>query len=220
MDRPFGGLLAGGRGSRLGRGEKALVEVGGVPMARRAAAVLAPHVEALALNANGPPARFAALGLEVVPDRVREEGGAGPLAGIHALLAWARARGGDGARVVTAPADAPFLPADLVPRLDGALRGEEADVAVARSGGRSHPVCACWRAALAGPLEDALLAGVRKIDLFTGSLAVAPVPWPDAPRDPFFNVNRPGDLERAEAIAAEGEAPGEGGAARGGGGRP
>ncbi len=196
-----GVLLAGGQGRRLSRGDKALVKVGGIPMIARAARILASQTKTLIVNANGDPGRFDFLKLEVVPDSVREENGAGPLAGIHAALAWTFDREGEDARVVTAAADAPFLPADLVDRLNVAMDEETADVSVACSGERTHPVCACWRVSLAHRIEVALQEGVRKIDRFTAELAVQAVHWPIESHDPFFNVNTPEDLVCAEKIA-------------------
>ena len=51
--------------------------------------VCAPQVAEIVLNANGDPGRFAAFGLPLVADRLA--GQMGPLAGIHAGLAWAKA---------------------------------------------------------------------------------------------------------------------------------
>ena len=74
---------------------------------------LSPQVADLALNANGDPMRFDAFGLPVLPDSI--EGFVGPLAGVLAGLDWAATKGAT--HVVTAAADTPFFPADLVPQL-------------------------------------------------------------------------------------------------------
>ncbi|WP_273523920.1 NTP transferase domain-containing protein, partial [Rhodosalinus sediminis] len=90
----------------MGGGDKALAELAGRPLAAHVAERLSDHVAALALNANGDPARFAALGLPVLPDPL--PGRPGPLAGVLAALDWAAGQGA--AAAVTAPADTPFLP--------------------------------------------------------------------------------------------------------------
>jgi molybdenum cofactor guanylyltransferase len=107
-----GVVLAGGRSSRMGV-EKALVDFAGRPMLAHVLARFAPQVMALAINANGDPARFAAFGAPVIADLAPDQ--PGPLAGIAAALAWAQAHGCS--RVATVPCDAPFLPRDLVARL-------------------------------------------------------------------------------------------------------
>ena len=107
----------------------------------------APQCDGLILNANGDPARFAAFGLPVIADGVADF--PGPLAGILAALDWAAANRPDVKLVLSAAADCPFLPRDLVSRLHGALEAENAELAVAASDGQSHPVIGLWSVALA-----------------------------------------------------------------------
>src|SRR5688572_19974373 len=81
-----GVILAGGRAERMGGGDKGLHEIGGKAILTRVIERVRPQVDALVLNANGDPARFAALGLPVVSDNVPDF--AGPLAGVVAGLEW------------------------------------------------------------------------------------------------------------------------------------
>src|SRR5437773_4160349 len=117
-DSIVGVILAGGRSTRMGGGDKPLVTIAGRPLLARVIDRLRPQVHALALNANGDPARFATFGLPVVPDPVG--GFAGPLAGILAGLVWARGEADSARGVVTAAGDTPFFPPDLARRLTGA----------------------------------------------------------------------------------------------------
>ena len=197
-----GALLAGGRGTRLRRGDKGLVEVAGRPMIAHVHVRLAPQADRVVINANGDPARFRFLDAPIVPDSFVDTGGAGPLAGIHAVLAWARNEAGPSATVVTVPVDAPFLPMNLVSMLDESRQSTEADISVASSGGRRHPVVACWPVTLLAELREALGDGVRKIDAFTSAYRVSVVEWPIGAVDPFFNVNTADDLSRAAGLAA------------------
>ena len=198
-----GALLAGGRGTRLRRGDKGLVEVAGRPMIAHVHFRLASQADQILINANGDPARFQFLGAPVIPDSFVDAGGAGPLAGIHAVLAWARHEAGPSALVVTVPVDAPFLPMNLVSRLAESRRSTEADISVASSGGRRHPVIACWPVRLLAELRTALDDGVRKIDAFTSAYRVSVVDWQIGAVDPFFNVNTEEDLARADGLAAD-----------------
>ena len=83
----LGVLLAGGLARRMGGGDKPLRAIAGRTILERVVERVAPQCDGLILNANGDPARFAALGLPVVPDTVPDF--AGPLAGILAALDWA-----------------------------------------------------------------------------------------------------------------------------------
>jgi len=127
---------------------------------------VAPRCEELILNANGDPARFASFGLPVVADTVKNF--PGPLAGILAALDWVAASRPDVEFVLSAAADCPFLPRDLVARLHRARAEQNAQLAVAASAGQSHPVIALWSVALREELRHALVAeDVRKIDRWT-----------------------------------------------------
>ena len=192
-----GVLLAGGQSRRMGGGDKALRLLGGITLLERVIERLRPQVDTLVLNANGDPARFAKFGLPVAPDNV--PGFAGPLAGVLAGLDWTAANLPDHAFVVSVATDAPFLPADLVTRLVEGLERERGDLACAASGGRTHPVVALWPISLREDLRRALIDGEqRAVGQFQRNHKLAVVEWPATPRDPFFNVNTPGDLSRAE----------------------
>ena len=76
--------------------------------------------------------------------------------------------------------------------------------ACARSGEWRHPVVALWPLAMRQALRDALVKeDLRKIEVFTARHGIAVADWPDKPLDPFFNVNTPDDVLRAEKVAAQ-----------------
>jgi molybdopterin-guanine dinucleotide biosynthesis protein A len=195
----IGVLLAGGLGRRMGGGDKPLRLIAGRPLLDRVIERLRPQVAGLVLNANGDPARFAAYGLPVVADSIPDY--PGPLAGILAGLDWTAQNRPDCPMIVSVATDAPFLPADLVARMAAAAAAEGADLACAASGGQSHPVIGLWPVRLRGELRRALVAdGLRKVDAWTSRYRLATVAFADRPIDPFFNANRPEDLDRAAGL--------------------
>ena len=197
-----GVLLAGGLARRMGGGDKPLMALNGRPLLAHAIARLAPQCAHLAINANGDPARFADYGLPVVADSV--EGYAGPLAGVLAGMDYAAAHWPQAQWLLSAPADTPFPPEDLVMRLRAAMERANASIAVAASGGRTHHAIALWDISLREDLRAALTQeDERKVSAFIARYAHVVVDWPVAPYDPFFNVNRPEDIPQAAAIAAQ-----------------
>jgi molybdopterin-guanine dinucleotide biosynthesis protein A len=199
--RTPGVVLAGGLARRIGGGDKPLREIGGQTILARVIKRLKPQCECLALSANGDPLRFAPFGLPVIADSAKDH--AGPLAGILAGLDWAAAHRPDARWILSAPGDCPFLPRDLVVRLRQAVSTEGAELAVAASQGRSHPVIGLWKIELREALRQALVdEGLRKVEAWTQRHRVATVVWPAEPIDPFFNVNAVADLEEAERLAA------------------
>ena len=196
----FGILLAGGLARRMG-GDKALRKLGGIPLLARAIAALRPQCEGLVLSANGDPERFAGFDLPIVADDL--PGFMGPLAGILAGLDWIAAHRPDVVSAISVPADTPFLPGDLAARLMDARAKDNALIACARSGGRTHQAVAVWPVPMRFDLRHALVVeNIRKVEAFLQNYRRAIVEWPIEPYDPFFNANDPSDLAAAEAILA------------------
>ena len=180
-----GVILAGGAARRMGGGDKPLARFGTGCLLDCVVAAVAPQVDALALSANGAPARFASWGLPVLADGVP---GLGPLGGMLAGLRWAEAAGAT--QLLCVPGDAPFLPSDLAARLGGV----SADIAHAVSAGRAHPVIAVVRVHLAADLSAWLADGGRTVLGWMARHGAVGVPWGVAGRDPFTNINTPAEL--------------------------
>ena len=210
MIRPLGVILAGGLATRMGGGDKGLLTLGGQSLLSHVIDRLDPQVAGLALNANGDPARFSDLGLPILPDTV--EGFAGPLAGVLAGLDWAADQGAES--IVTAAADTPFFPRDLALRLQQAAEGQThplvlattprtGDEALKSGGGKRvnrHPTFGLWPVVLRDDLRAALNDGLRKVVLWTDKHDGHEALFPADPFDPFFNVNTPEDLKRAQEL--------------------
>ena len=184
----------------MGGGDKALRLLGGRTLLDRVIERVRPQVAALVLNANGDPARFAGFGLPVVARQRRRfrraarraswPGSTGPPPTVR-IARWSPA----------SPTDAPFLPRDLVARLVAGMTEAGADLACAASGGQPHPVIGLWPVRLREDLRRALVdEGIRKVDVWTGRYRLATVDFPVHPVDPFFNANRPEDLDEAATL--------------------
>jgi molybdopterin-guanine dinucleotide biosynthesis protein A len=209
MSLPLGVILAGGLATRMGGGDKALLQVGGQTLLNRVIDRLQPQVAGMALNANGDAARFDGFGLRVLPDSI--DGFPGPLAGVLAGLDWAADQGAEA--IVTVAADTPFFPADLVAVLQDTAqgmahplvlaatpRGEEKTKSMSRSGLIRHPTFGLWPVALRDDLRGALEEGIKKVVIWTEQHGGREAMFDTDYGDPFFNVNTPDDLTAAEAM--------------------
>jgi molybdopterin-guanine dinucleotide biosynthesis protein A len=204
-ERVVGVVLAGGRSSRMGGGDKCLLPLAGQPVLSHVLDRLRPQVSDLIINANGDASRFADFGLSVIADSVA--GLAGPLAGVHAGLEWVKANAPGVRYIVTVASDTPFFPSNLVHRFLAEL-GDYPTLIVATSEEGVHPVVGVWPVATAPELEDSLKQGMRKVGAWTkqhGALEVffAPVKIGGKLVDPFFNINRPEELAEADALLRE-----------------
>ncbi|WP_435169330.1 molybdenum cofactor guanylyltransferase MobA [Falsirhodobacter sp. 1013] len=188
---PVAVILAGGRAQRMGGGDKCRLDLGGTTIIAEVLRRLRPQCGRMALSANGDPARFADLGLPVLPDS--EPDHPGPLAGLLVGMDHAASLGAD--RVLTVAGDTPFLPPDLYARLQG-----DGAIALASSNGVRHPVVGLWRVDLRDDLRAALRRGERAVGRWALDHGARLVDFPVQAHDPFFNVNTAEDLEVARTI--------------------
>lgn len=163
----------------MGR-DKALVEVDGVPMARRVAAALA-GAGCARVVAVGP--EHLAAGLEVLLD---EHPGEGPLGAILTAL-----HAGAPAAVLVVACDLAWLDSAAVLALvEAAQHAAGVDVVVGRTD-RIEPLCALWLPSAAPALESAFGDGERAVHRAIAALVRVEVPMrPEALR----NLNSPDDL--------------------------
>jgi len=174
MNQPLGVILAGGLATRMGGGDKGLLQLRGTPILQRVIDRLGPQTDGLILNANGDATRFADYDLQVVSDSI--SGFAGPLAGVLAGLDAA---------------------CDLVPQLLAA--GGDQGLALAASPSGRQPTFGLWPVVLRDELRTALQDGLRKVVMWTQKHNAGTAAFPDDAA--FFNVNTPEDLKTAERMA-------------------
>ena len=194
-------ILAGGLAKRMGGGDKCLLPLCGETLLQRAVERAQPQVSQLLLNANGNSLRFARTRLPVIPDIY--PGNLGPLAGIHAGLFWMQNTHHDAQWLASFASDSPFFPTDLVARLVDSATEQKAQLAVARSQQRAHPIFALWHRSLLSKIEQQLQSGeIPRLQDWIEQYPLAEVEFAAEAYDPFFNINVPQDLYAAEPLVA------------------
>ena len=188
-----GVILAGGRATRMGGGDKGLLPLGGRPILAHVIERLAPQVGRAGAERQrrpGPLRRLRPAGAA----RRRRRAIAGPLAGVLAGLDWAAAEGAEA--IVTAAADTPFFPRDLAARLAARGRGRGR---AARDGGDPARRPTGTRPSASGRSRCATTCGRRSARACARSSpgpsrTAAPAPT-SRDAEAFFNVNTPEDLD-------------------------
>jgi molybdopterin-guanine dinucleotide biosynthesis protein A len=177
------GVLAGGRGTRLGGVDKAWLQRDGVPQVVRIAKRFAAEVDAILVSANGDPGRYAGHGLVAIADVAT---GAGPIGGLDALARACRTPW-----LLTVPVDLVGVNECLLQTLRHAAgRG-----AFAVDDDGPQPLVALWNLALLrADLASAIAAGDRAVHRLQESLGMQPVRLPGVR---FGNLNTPADLHAA-----------------------
>ena len=177
------GILAGGRGTRLGGRDKAWLQRDGVPQVLRIARRFQAECAATLVSANRDLPRYAQHGLVAVEDRIPD---CGPIGGIDALAS----------ACVT-----PWLltiPVDIIDTNDCLLRtlaNANANGAVAEDDDGLQPLIALYRVA---PLHDALVVAISAND-FSVQAMQARMQLPRVRFDGlrFGNLNTPDELRLA-----------------------
>lgn len=177
------GILAGGRGQRLGGRDKAWVQHYGKTLLQHSLSAFPGGFAAKLVSARQPDARFAKLGLQPVFDLRADF--PGPLAALEALAGacatpW----------LLTTAVDMQRIPDGLVEALrSGAAR----DGVVVKDASGLQPLLALWRTAALRPAVTRLLdAGEGAAHRLVASLDMARL---DISPRLIANLNSPDDLQ-------------------------
>ena len=200
--RPPAVILAGGKSSRMGRGDKCLLPLGGKPILTRIVETLAQQVCDMLINANGDATSFDRYGYAVEPDSI--PGSQGPLAGLLTGMQWSKLRHPKAAYILSVPSDTPLLPTDLVTRLAEALAWRRADIAIAESEEGTHPTIGLWPVDLAAKLEfDLMETDIRSLHRWMHPFKIATAPFET---NVLLNLNTPAELAACEQMVRGGAA--------------
>jgi molybdopterin-guanine dinucleotide biosynthesis protein A len=186
-------ILAGGESSRMGS-NKALLELGGVPLIVRTARL----VESVGIKRTivGSPEIYARLRLHAIRD---DWPGAGPLGGIATAL-----RASESSWNLIVACDLPYLTKAWLEHLIHRAKHSHADVVLPLNDAGAEPLCAMYNKSSESAIWLALDRGVRKV---TDGLAglhvehIEPREWKafDSEGLLFKNMNSTVDYEEAKA---------------------
>lgn len=188
-------ILAGGQASRMGGGDKGLLDCAGRPMIERILARVTPCVDAILISANRNIDRYRRYGYPVLEDERSDF--PGPLAGIargleHCSTDW----------LWVVPCDAPLFDARLLARLTDACRDSQILGAVPMEGGRMHTTFALLRRESRASLHAYMNQDKRAVRDWLKTLPAAEVDCNDHP-EWFVNLNTPEDLAACAARLRE-----------------
>jgi molybdopterin-guanine dinucleotide biosynthesis protein A len=189
MPLMVGAVLTGGASRRMGR-TKALIELDGVPMARRVADALALAGCGSVIAYGGDPVELEPLGMPVLADRHPRSGPLGGVLGALELFAESDLHIGS---VFVVACDLPALRSEnLAGMVDAVRRHPDVDVVVARST-QIEPTCAIWNLGATERLREIFDSGERALHRAIEQLESFAVEIePGAVR----NINTPDDLDR------------------------
>jgi molybdenum cofactor guanylyltransferase len=179
-------VLAGGRSRRMST-DKSLLPIDGRPMIEHICRQLRGTFRRLLISANDPE-RFSFLGLDVIPDRVRDQG---PLMAVASAL-----EASESELNLIVGCDIPRIPLPIVRRL--LAEAQDADIVLpVMADGKEQPLFAVYHRSVRPSLDAALESGARRFtDIYrlcrVRSVLLGEASW-------FANLNTPADYERFQS---------------------
>ena len=181
-------ILSGGQGTRLAGLDKGLVKLNKIPLVQHLINRIQPQVSWIIISANRNLNVYNDLGFSVYEDDI--SGFAGPLAGILKALQQCKSEW-----LLTASADSPFIPRDLVSRLSQNIQDNK--IVMVHDGEHLQPAFALIHKSLAASLAGFLQQGERKTRVWMQQQAHAVVDFSDE-ANAFININTADELNNAE----------------------
>lgn len=193
----LGIILAGGLSRRMNNENKFLKKIQGKTIISIIISKALAQVEKLIINLNSVEKEIKKYNLPIIKDSI--SGFFGPLAGILSGMEYAKKK--NFKWLFTFPCDAPFFPENLVEKLLNEAIKKKSDIVIVKSGQRIHPVFGIWSISLKNSLKKALDKDqIKKMDIWIQKHKYSIVNFAYKKNDPFFNINNPDDLKKANAI--------------------
>jgi molybdopterin-guanine dinucleotide biosynthesis protein A len=174
----------------MGR-DKALLELGGKPLLKRAGDLLRPFVGEVKLIGNR--ARYAALGFAVVEDQYDGEG---PLVALASGLKMSACDWN-----LFLACDMPLVEGKILQRIVERISGSSAQAVVPKTGEQWQPLCAAYHRSCLPTIENAIGVGKLAIMDLLPLLSVEFVYVGSHEEDMFRNVNTDQDWQEVQNIA-------------------
>lgn len=184
-------ILAGGRATRMGGVNKALVHFKGEPMIAQVIRTLKPQTAEILISANRDHEAFGALGAaRIFADRL--ENYPGPLAAVEAAAAetekdW----------LLMVPCDVPLIPSGLLDKFAEAFQKMPAGAYTVEADGRDQNTIALIHRSLCETVRPFVDRGDRKLGMWFDENGRVRVPW-TMPGVVFANVNSKEELTALE----------------------
>ena len=190
-----GAILAGGESRRMAVPKPNLL-LNGKTLTEHTIGCISPQVAALAVCAGANQDGFTTFDYPILPDPSTAR--LGPMSGILTALNWAKSEGFEASLVV--PCDMPFLPSDLVQRLNATRAPNQPTFARSARGG--HYCVAIWPVSVVGELEFLFNEGERAVRSALNHFKSTECVFEDD-RNAFLDVNTPEDYQQAEQFLAQ-----------------
>ena len=126
--------------------------------------------------------------------------GLGPLGGVLTAMKWIKEKNKNYKWISTFPTDTPFFTKKELKFFYENINIHESKLFFIKTKNTRHNIFGLWSLDLMEKLEDDLLKGERKVEVWADSIGVNIVNIDYKEPDPFFNINTKEDLKTANII--------------------
>ena len=195
-----GVILAGGKSSRMGFCDKALIRLGGTPLIEHVIRNSSNQVGQLVISANRNSGKFEYLELPLIPDI--KQAYAGPLVGILSAMYWVISAGKspDSTYLACFPVDVPCFPDTLIKQLTRALETQGKRVAWSEDRGQVQPLFSLWSLETLPVIGQAVANGQFGPKLIMPLTDNVLVKFKNTDHRHFLNINTKESLQIAESF--------------------
>ena len=192
----LGVVLAGGKSHRFGE-DKTQVKLNGKILIDYILSEIIDEFKEILIVANKSIRYMQSNKISKISDLKDDFG---PLGGILSAMKWVKKNGKEYKWISTFPSDTPFFTKKELKIFYKNIKINDSKLFFIKSKKTRHNIFGLWSIDLIDQLENDLLKGDRKVEIWADSVGVSTIDIEYKDIDPFFNINTLEDLDKAKMI--------------------
>ena len=192
----LGVVLAGGKSQRFGE-DKSQVKLGDKILIDYILSEIIDEFNEVLIVSNNSINFKKSKKISLIQDFKKD---LGPLGGVLTAMKWVKDNNKDYQWISTFPVDTPFFKNQILKDFLKNINQEEDKLFFIKSNNTRHNIFGIWSIDLIDKLEEDLIRGERKVELWANSVGVKNIEMEFDNKDPFFNINTKEDLKKAIEI--------------------
>ena len=196
LNKVLGVVLAGGKSQRFGQ-NKSQVKLQDKLLIDYILSEIINEFHEILIVANEPIDFMNSKKISITKDF---KNGLGPLGGVLTAMKWIKEKKRKYKWISTFPTDAPFFTIKELKYFYENIDIDKSKLFFIKNKNTRHNIFGLWSLELIEQLENDLLKGERKVEVWADSIGVKTVNIDYKKTDPFFNINTKEDLKKAIKI--------------------
>ena len=189
-------VLAGGKSERFGE-DKSQALLGDKMLIDFILSEVINEFDEILIVANNPIKHLVSDKIKKIRDLKKN---LGPLGGVFSAMKWIKNNHKKYQWIVTFPSDTPFFKINTLNEFFDKVNEKESELFFMKFNEKRHNIFGLWSINLIDQLEKDLENGSRKVEKWANNIGVKIINMSFDKDDPFFNINTPEDLKKANKI--------------------